>query len=103
MRYAAEYDIVRPCTAGSRTMARPLSYGTLSHLCASVAHESARPTPSTRCARPGDAAAHSPKAPSTCTHAPASLASGMARAKSSLAPVFTLPACRQTIVGRSGS
>ena len=33
-------------------------------------------TPATRCARPGAAAAHSPKAPSTCTQAPASLPAG---------------------------
>ena len=37
--------------SASRTNARPLSYGTFSHLCASVAHESARPSPRRRCAR----------------------------------------------------
>ena len=52
----------------------PLSYGTLSHLCASVAQESARSAPATRCRRRGLAAAQSPKAPSTCSQAPASSA-----------------------------
>src|SRR6266704_1973360 len=54
---------------GSRTKTMPLSYGTLSHLCASVAHESASAKPSMRCARAGAAAAQSPNAPSTWTQA----------------------------------
>ena len=57
--------------SGSRTNASPLSYGTLSHLWASVAQESASATPATRWARSGAAAAHSPNAPSTWTQAPA--------------------------------
>ncbi len=54
---------------GSRTNARPLSYGTLSHLCASVAHESASSMPRVSRRRLGTAAAHRPNAPSTCTQA----------------------------------
>ena len=62
--------------AASRTKAMPLSYGTLSHLWASVAHESAALDAAPRGARaPGAAAAHSPKAPSTWTQAPARAAS----------------------------
>src|SRR6184192_3608563 len=76
----------------------PLSYGTLSHLCASIAHESAAAYPCTRCARCGAAAAQSPNAPSTCTQAPAALAGGMISSAGSKAPVLTLPACRQTSV-----
>src|SRR5213080_1485261 len=68
---------------GSRTKTMPLSYGTLSHLWASVAHESASAKPFTRCARAGAAAAQSPKAPSTWTQAPASLARGMISAAGS--------------------
>jgi hypothetical protein len=44
-------------------MAIPESYGTFSHLCASVAHESASATPSVRYRSFGLAAAHSPNAP----------------------------------------
>ncbi len=87
--------------APSRTNARPLSYDTFSHLCASVAHESASAMPSTRCARDGAAAAHRPKAPSTWTHAPASCAAAHAARSGSDAPEFTLPACAQTIAGPS--
>src|SRR5256885_997042 len=86
---------------GSRTKTMPLSYGTLSHLWASVAHESASAKPFTRCARAGAAAAQSPKAPSTWTQAPASLARGMISAAGSNAPVLTSPACRHTIVSAS--
>ena len=67
----------------SRTIAMPQSYGTLSVLCASVLHESAPPMPATRWRRRGDAAAHSPNAPSMCTHAPASCATAIAPRKSS--------------------
>src|SRR5213594_606551 len=86
---------------GSRTKTMPLSYRTLSHLWASVAHESASAKPFTRCARAGAAAAQSPKAPSTWTQAPASLARGMISAAGSNAPVLTSPACRHTIVSAS--
>ena len=48
----------------------------------------------------GAAAAHRPKAPSTCTQAPGVPRAGdRSRANGSNAPVLTLPACRQTIVG----
>ena len=57
--------------------------------------------PSTRCRVCGLAAAHSPNAPSTCTHAPAARAASQIVRKSSHAPVFTLPACAHTIVGTS--
>ena len=50
-------------------------------------------------AREGAAAAHSPKAPSTCTHAPAACATRQTSPTGSNAPVLTLPACAQTIVG----
>ena len=58
---------------GGRQNARPLSYGTLSHLCASVAQESACSAPAVRWRSAGEAAAHRPNAPSTCSQAPASL------------------------------
>ena len=48
----------------------PQSYGVFSHLWASVAQESARSTPSSRCRREGSARAHNPKAPSTCSQTP---------------------------------
>ena len=44
-RYSATRRIAARCASGSATNASPQSYGTLSHLCASVAHESARSTP----------------------------------------------------------
>ena len=47
-RYAALTPSRRGGAGGAATKARPQSYGTLSHLCASVAHESARSTPATR-------------------------------------------------------
>ena len=50
----------------------------------------------------GLAAAQSPNAPSTWTQAPWSWAAAMAPAKSSKAPLLTLPACRHTIVGPRG-
>ena len=53
------------CASGRAQKASPQSYGTLSHLCPSVAHESASATPSTRRRRSGLTAAHSPNAPST--------------------------------------
>jgi hypothetical protein len=58
--------------------------------------------PATRCLVAGPAAAHSPKAPSTWTQAPYCLAASHPAKRSSQAPVFTLPACRQTMVGASG-
>ena len=77
--------------------ASPLSYGTFSHLCASVAHESACSTPSARYLSSGQARAHKPNAPSTCTHAPVSCARRQISATGSKAPVFTLPAWMHTI------
>src|SRR5438309_1672490 len=61
---ALTVNAARRC-CGSRTKARPESYGTLSHLWQSVAQESASATPAVRCARAGAAAAHNPNAPST--------------------------------------
>ena len=56
---------IADCSAcSSRTKAMPLSYGTLSHLCASVAQESASSSPRVRCDNSPDARAQSPKAPS---------------------------------------
>src|SRR5690606_22544907 len=69
-RYEAAYDIAAAWTSGREQNAKPQSYGTLSHLCPSHAHESASSTPSTRWRVDGLAAAHSPKAPSTWTQAP---------------------------------
>ena len=44
----ARRDIAARCASGCAQNAIPESYGTFSHLCASVAHESARSTPATR-------------------------------------------------------
>ena len=49
----------------------------------SVAHESARSAPSTRCAKRGLAAAHRPNAPSTCSQAPAASAASAIASKAS--------------------
>jgi len=89
------------CDSGWAQNASPESYGTLSHLCASVAHESARSRPATRCRWRGDAAAQRPNAPSTWNHAPTASAASAIAARSSQAPVLTLPACPLTIVGAS--
>ena len=83
----------------SATIASPQSYGTLSVLCASVDQESAASMPAVRCRSRGDAAAHRPNAPSTCTQAPASCATAIAARKSSNAPEWMLPACSSTIAG----
>ena len=80
----------------------PQSYGTLSHLCASVAHESASSAPRTRWRRAGLAAAQRPNAPSTCTHAPAVRASRQTSSSGSIAPPLTLPAWATTIAGSPG-
>ena len=56
----------------SRTKTSPESYGTLSHLWASVDHESAAEWPRIRCRSDGTAAAQIPNAPSTWTQAPCS-------------------------------
>ncbi len=85
--------------SGSRTNARPLSNGTLSHLCASVAQESAPSMPAVRWRSAGAAAAHRPKAASTWTQAPVPRACSTTAAIGSTAPVFTLPACTHRIVG----
>ena len=55
--------------------------------------------PAVRCRSRGDAAAHRPNAPSTCTQAPASCAASIAGPKSSNAPEWMFPACRRTIAG----
>ena len=70
IRYDAVWLIDARCAAGCATIAMPLSYGTFSHLCPSIVQESARSTPSSQCRRDGLTAAHSPNAPSTCSHAP---------------------------------
>ena len=79
----------------------PQSYGTLSHLCASVAQLSAlsMPAVSRRSAR--DAPAHRPNAPSTCTHAPRGFTASQISPTGSNAPVLMLPAWVQTIAGPS--
>src|ERR1035438_6601116 len=104
-RYAAVMLMAPRSWSASRTNARPLSYGTLSHLWASVAQESAAAAPATRWACRGLAAAHSPNAPSTCTQAPDSCARRQISATGSNDPVFTLPTWTQTTLGvfNSGS
>ena len=52
-----------------------------------------------RCAYRGDAAAQSPNAPSTCSHAPDCSHRYSIGSSGSNAPVFTLPACAHTIAG----
>ena len=81
----------------------PESYGTLSHLWASVVHESASPTPSTRWRREGSAAAHSPNAPSTWSQPPFARTASTIGGSGSNAPVLTLPAWAVTSAGRSRS
>src|SRR5581483_2717179 len=98
-RYSAWAPIARRCGSGCAQSTIPESYGTFSHLCASTDQESARSAPATRCANRGLAAAQRPKAPSTCSHAPASAAAAAISAKESNAPVFTSPAWAQTIAG----
>src|SRR5262249_23799680 len=63
------------------------------------AQESASPTPATCPAVAGEAAAQSPNAPSTWTHAPCSRAQTISGTNGSLAPLLTLPACRHTNAG----
>ena len=103
MYAAVAGDMAAAWAAGSRTNAYPLSYGTFSHLCPSVAQESAFAWPSMSPRRVGLAAAHSPNAPSTWTHAVEhrSRTSSIAEPSGSDEPVFTLPAWRTTIVGPS--
>src|SRR5687767_15457088 len=45
------------------------------------------------------ARAHSPNAPSTCSHAPCSCAASAISRNGSNDPVFTLPACAQMMIG----
>lgn len=58
--------IARRRSSGSRTRATPLSCGTFSHLCPSVADQSARSIPGVRCLRCRLVVAYRPNAPSTC-------------------------------------
>ncbi len=69
-RYAALAEKISGSGDGSLKNAKPQSYGTFSHLWPSAITESARPTPSSRCAVDGLAPAKSPNAPSTWSHAP---------------------------------
>jgi len=71
----------------------------LSHLWASVAQESARSTPATSGRSRGLAAAHIPKAPSTCTQAPRAWATWQISPTGSSAPELTLPSWAHTIAG----
>ena len=89
--------------ATSRTNTSPESYGTLSHLWASVVHESASARgPAIRSRSAGAAAAHRPNAPSTWSQPPCVAdRARRSRGSGSNAPVFTLPAWAQTIVGPS--
>src|ERR671928_237606 len=65
------------CESGWAQRTMPESYGTFSHLCASVVHESARSRPATRCRSRGETAAQMPNAPSMCSHAPAEGCAGL--------------------------
>ena len=99
------YDGARPssrrgATPGARRTTSPESYGTLSHLWR-PSSTSPRARRRDEVASPGRAAAQSPNAPSTCSHAPAPRQRRRSRANGSNAPVFTSPACAQTIVGPS--
>ena len=87
------------CAAGWATKTSPESYGTFNHLCASVAHESASSMPRVWCLNGALAAAHSPNAPSTCSHPPHRLTIGAISWSGSNAPVLTFPDCAQTITG----
>src|SRR5262249_24464496 len=72
IRYDALTAIAARCDSGWAQRTSPESYGTFSHLCASVVHESASSIPLTRCRSRGETAAQIPKPPSTCTHPPPS-------------------------------
>src|SRR5665648_607842 len=102
-RYGADSRRHAAWLAASRMIAAPLSYGTLSHLWRSTAQESARWCPATKLRRDGVAATHKPKAPSTCIHAPYAAHASAMSSNGSKAPVFTLPACAQTIAGVPGT
>ena len=91
--------IASPCDSGCRQKTTPQSYGTFSHLCASVAQESARSQPSVRWRKRGLAAAQSPNAPSMWSQAPSASQASAISPSGSTAPVFTFPAWAQTIVG----
>src|ERR1700760_268231 len=60
--------------SGRLTIASAQSEGVFSHLWASTAHDWASLRPATRGSKRGEAAAHKPNAPSTCSHAPCSAA-----------------------------
>src|SRR4030095_407685 len=61
--------IERRCASALRTVAKPQSYGSCSHLWPSVAQESAVSMPVASSAVDGQARGHSTNAPSTCTQA----------------------------------
>ena len=90
----------RAWASRSRTATTPQSYGTLSHLWASVAHESASPAPAARL-RERRARRRPQPERAVDVHPGAVLArcAPTISASGSNAPVFTLPACAQTIVG----
>ena len=77
---------------------RPESYGTFSHLCASVAHESARSTPPRDAAAPRSPCPQAERAVDVQPRAMRARRSAIA-SNGSNAPVFTLPACAQTMAG----
>ena len=103
VRYAAEYDTADRCTSGLDTNTYPESYGTFSHLCPSHDHESAAASPSTIGAR--RRAGRGPQAECSVHVHPRAVTMGQLidGPIGSHAPVFTLPAWRQTIVGGPGS
>ena len=98
-RYAACAVIGDPMRLGVRAQHDPESYGTLSHLCASVVHESASSIPETRWRSFGDTR---PRCRTRRRRAATRGRPGAASAMSpsgSKAPVLTSPACAQTIAG----
>ena len=101
-RYDAFMLIAARCGAASATIARPESYGTFSHLCASVAHESAVSMPVDLRSQFGNRRRpEAERAVDVHPRAARVRASSTIAPSGSLAPVLTLPACAQTIVGPS--
>ena len=86
---------------GSRTSVAPASYGTYSHLCGSVAIESARSMPENRGFSSGTIAASAPYAPSAWNHSDSRAQKSAIASSGSTAPVLTVPALPTTIAGRN--
>ena len=92
--------IAARCAARSRTNATPQSYGTLSHLWASVAHESAARRPHEVPARRAGGRPQPERAVDVDPRS-GGVRGGADRSIGSQAPPLTLPTCANTIVGPS--